>query len=74
MKDPTVHTTSQVITKRAASTANPASTPKPTRKPDSQMVTETDSNVKDQIGGSTYIRWGRTVCPETSELVYAGMC
>jgi len=23
-------------------------------------------------GGSTYVRWGRTTCPETSELVYDG--
>ena len=23
-------------------------------------------------GGSTYVRWGRTTCPETSEIVYDG--
>ena len=29
------------------------------------------SRMKDP-GGSTYVRWGRTTCPETSELVYEG--
>ena len=23
--------------------------------------------------GTTYVRWGRTVCPDTAELVYEGM-
>ena len=23
--------------------------------------------------GSTYVRWGRTVCPETAEIVYEGL-
>jgi len=27
---------------------------------------------KNDPGGSTYVRWGRTTCPETSELVYDG--
>ena len=70
--------TSQVITERtasvpktpstenAASTEKTASTPKTTS--ETPMVPESNSN-----GGSTYVRWGRTVCPESSSLVYAGM-
>ena len=48
-----------------------------------EMVTKTVADIQnsgnDDEGsnnagvGSTYVRWGRTVCPDTAELVYEGL-
>jgi len=38
---------------------------------DLQTRMEHYSRIKNP-GGTTYVRWGRTTCPETSELVYDG--
>ena len=38
----------------------------------SSDVTNLASAVKNKMSGSVFTRWGRTSCPNTSELVYAG--
>ena len=37
-----------------------------------KMTTKTNFNENKKFWGSTYVRWGRKVCPESSSLVYAG--